>query len=676
MNTRTRLPLAVLAALATASASHAADVTWTGSDYTWTQSDANSFSANYQSGDNVTFGNTAITSDVSGQTSITLSGGLTPGDVIFNHTQARYNSSASNAPGGGFNYLLTSAGTANVINTSGNLILGQGNTIFRAITTNGTYTHTFNTINYSGGSMLGLSSDNASRFMTLSLTSLANPTAGNSLVFNSLASATGNAAGSGNPAWSSTSQRIVITGTSKPTITHGIASGGFQYYGNANLGGTFMKLVGDNFIPLVTLDYVANTFAPGSITDITATTTISSAQSAHAVRVSGANIAFDTGAGAPHTLAIGEGGLIINARSVGVDTNANTRGIINFGANHAWIGAYSASSQSTIHSQIIAGNGLTIMGSSQALNITASNNAITGKVHVNGGTANFSNGAISDSNDLYVGALGRFVPNTTASIGGLSGLGQVAAFTGTGTGSITISPASGSHTFGGTIVNGTAGRVLSVVKAGNGIQTFDTGSVGTYTGTTSVSAGTLLINGNFADATGAVTVSGGTLGGSGTIGGATTIESGGTLAPGNSPGLLTFNNSLTLAGAANFEINGTGRGTTYDAVNVGTALTYGGTLVANFGTTFGEGTYSFNLFDFASQSGTFESVSVAGSYVGITLNSGNSYTLVSGDNTWSFDHGTGVLGLTVAVIPEPSTFAALAGLGVLALAATRRRRIV
>ncbi|NYZ13323.1 autotransporter domain-containing protein [Azospirillum sp. RWY-5-1] len=106
-----------------------------------------------------------------------------------------------------------------------------------------------------------------------------------------------------------------------------------------------------------------------------------------------------------------------------------------------------------------------------------------------------------------------------------------------------------------------------------------------YTGTTTVSAGTLSVTGSLASP---VTVeTGGTLRGTGTIGGATTVY--GTLAPGNSPGMLTFTAPVTLAAGSTtrIELDGTGNGAgNYSRVVVTTAadaltapgLAAGGTL--------------------------------------------------------------------------------------------------
>ncbi len=241
--------------------------------------------------------------------------------------------------------------------------------------------------------------------------------------------------------------------------------------------------------------------------------------------------------------------------------------------------------------------------------------------------------------------------------------------------------------------------LISTAIAGSGLVKSTSGTVSltasnTYTGTTSVSAGTLLLSGDGAISSstlidvaagatldvaavsgGYVLASGQTLQGNGTIRGAATIE--GALAPGASPGLLTFENSLVLGATSDtfMEIIGTSRGVAggYDAIDIGTSLSYGGDLVLTMTSGISLGTY--NLFDFTSQSGDFASVSFAGGfYAGTFTNNGSGVWSATDTNgsgqTFSFSQATGDL----SVVPEPST-TLLAGLGLMgALAWARRTR--
>ncbi len=255
---------------------------------------------------------------------------------------------------------------------------------------------------------------------------------------------------------------------------------------------------------------------------------------------------------------------------------------------------------------------------------------------------------------------------TGATIGGITtGTNTVGGMTFTGSGTTTLS---GVNTYGGN----------TTIDAGGTLALASTGSI--------ANSANIIANGTFnvSAVTGFAIGSSQTLKGSGTITGATTVN--GTLAPGNSPGLLTFSGNLSLGSSSTsvFEINGadTGRGSTYDAINAGGALSYGGTMSLVFDAPITAG--SFDLFlgagggALSSTSGTFGNVSVSGSFAQAftapAVITGSGWTASSANWIYAFDNATGELAITSAV-PEPSAFAALAGLvGLAAVGARRRRR--
>jgi autotransporter-associated beta strand protein len=199
-----------------------------------------------------------------------------------------------------------------------------------------------------------------------------------------------------------------------------------------------------------------------------------------------------------------------------------------------------------------------------------------------------------------------------------------------------------------------SGNVTNLEKTGVGTMLLSGNN--TYTGTTTVSAGTLLINGNSTAATGALSVSvGATLGGNGTIGGATTVL--GNLQPGNSPGVLTFTNGLTLGSSSTttMEITGIGAGQ-FDRALVTGLLTFGGTLALNssgYTAVFGN---SVDLFNWSTTSGTFSAIT------GTDLGGGLSW-----DTSSLYTDGV------ITVVPEPATWALLAA-GLTVTMVLRRRR--
>lgn len=148
---------------------------------------------------------------------------------------------------------------------------------------------------------------------------------------------------------------------------------------------------------------------------------------------------------------------------------------------------------------------------------------------------------------------------------------------------VTLSPQGSESFILGSLLSDTGGNVNSVFKTGTGTVTLS-GSH-SYSGITTVSEGSLLVNGSLTG-NGAVGVSAGaSFGGQGTVQGSTTIE--GIHAPGSSPGMQTFASGLSYVTGSSLQweltdnYNTLGlRGTEYDGINV-----TGGTLSIAAGVT-------------------------------------------------------------------------------------------
>ncbi|HET6526816.1 autotransporter outer membrane beta-barrel domain-containing protein [Sphingopyxis sp.] len=198
------------------------------------------------------------------------------------------------------------------------------------------------------------------------------------------------------------------------------------------------------------------------------------------------------------------------------------------------------------------------------------------------------------------------ITGSGTTIGDLSGSGGGAGTIVLGDKTLTFGADNDSY-FTGTI----AGAGGALVK--NGAGAFTLTGANSYTGTTSVNAGTLLVNGDQSAATGLTSVAAGaTLGGSGTIGGDVFVADGGTLAPGNSPGTLTINGGLTLSGGSTLAYEFGARNAVgnplNDLVDVAGNLTLDGTI--NVSVAAG-GTFDVGLYRVANYGGTLTDNSLA-----------------------------------------------------------------
>jgi autotransporter-associated beta strand protein len=249
-------------------------------------------------------------------------------------------------------------------------------------------------------------------------------------------------------------------------------------------------------------------------------------------------------------------------------------------------------------------------------------------------------------------------------IGSLEGSGNVFL----GANNLTVGSNNLSKTFSGVMQDGGqfGGTGGSLTKIGT--RTLALTGANTYTGGTTVNAGTLLVNNTTGSGTGTgnVTVnnSGTTLGGTGMISGNVTVNAGANLHPGTSPGILNTG-SVTLASTSNFlvDINGPTVGTQYSQLNVTGTVTLSGTcnLVVHVGG-------PLNLND------TFTIVTSTGGVSGLFAQ-GSSVTGSNGD-VFSIDYTSNDVVLTattVVAVPEPSTWIGGA-LACAFLAYTQRRR--
>ena len=143
-----------------------------------------------------------------------------------------------------------------------------------------------------------------------------------------------------------------------------------------------------------------------------------------------------------------------------------------------------------------------------------------------------------------------------------------------GTGTLTVNSSTTNSTYGGSIV-GTG----EVVKEGS--ETLTLTGANTYSGNTTVTAGTFLVDGS-ADNTTVRVESGAVYGGSGSVGGLI-LESGGTLA---TTGSMDVQNNTTLFGGGNYDWstmaantssgNQTAAGSSWDLLDVNGTLTFSG----------------------------------------------------------------------------------------------------
>ncbi|MBE1206449.1 autotransporter-associated beta strand repeat-containing protein [Aminobacter carboxidus] len=249
----------------------------------------------------------------------------------------------------------------------------------------------------------------------------------------------------------------------------------------------------------------------------------------------------------------------------GAGTVSLGAGTLTTGGNNDW----------TDFSGVINGTGGLTKKGSGTFTLSGSN-TYTGATKIDAGTlkAGAAN-TIASASAVGVASGATFdLDGHNQTIASLAGAGNVKLGAGT------LTSGDGNDTEFSGIMSGTGG----LAKQGTGKLTISGDN--TYTGTTSVKAGELQVNGKLADT--AVTVdSDATLSGSGTIAGSVTVSDGGHIAPGAGKGTLSVG-SLSLSNTANLDFE---LGAQSDRIDVDGDLVLDGILNVSGGNDFGAGIY-------------------------------------------------------------------------------------
>ncbi len=386
------------------------------------------------------------------------------------------------------------------------------------------------------------------------------------------------------------------------------------------------------------------------------------------LRLNHAN-AFSSGA----PLALNGGIFDLNNFNASVGTLSGTSNITLGSGN-----LNSTSNANSSYSGNITGSGAFTKAGSGNLTLGGTN-SYSGGTTISGGTLT-GNSSSLQGNILNNAALVFNQASNGTYAGNITGIGS---FSKDGTGTLTLT---GNNTYSG-VTNVNAGTLWfnssTALSSNTTLNVANGASVIFFNNT--LPSGSIRFNGNY---TGNLTVgAGSTWRGNNTISG--NLEVYGTLSPGNSPGTQTVDGNTFFfgGGSYNWEIadaNGDA-GVGYDT------LVTGGTL--NLGNLSPSSQFTINVISLSSISpdvfgpasgfdpaGSFSwTLATAGTISGFNAN--HFIINTSGfQNSFSGSFSLGVINngsnqeLVLSYIPEPSAFAALAGVAALGLAATRRRR--
>jgi autotransporter-associated beta strand protein len=336
------------------------------------------------------------------------------------------------------------------------------------------------------------------------------------------------------------------------------------------------------------------------------------------------------------------------------------------------------------------------------LTLSGNNGGFSGGFTVNEGTLTFASNTAAGTGGLDLGFSSGLAAFTTAApsvtqLSSQSATSRVSVASGT---TLTINQASDS-TFRGQI-QGAGG----IVKAGTGTLRLET--AGSFTGGTTITAGTLDVASTGALGNNTVTLNGATanlkiepgvslannlvfgsgggqLSGHGTFSSSVSLGTNSVVAPGSSVGTLTFANGLTLLSGGSYDLemqNALGApGSGWDHLQVGGTLTFAATPTLPF---------TLNLISLNSSGapGSTANFSAANPYSWTIASAANfvgfnpaalaidtsAFTSSLNGGVFSLSTAGGNLQLNFTPVPEPSTWALLlAGLGIVGYRRFRRR---
>ena len=353
----------------------------------------------------------------------------------------------------------------------------------------------------------------------------------------------------------------------------------------------------------------SGTVTLGGVNTYTGDTTIA----AGALQIGNA-LAIPSGSGMGNTVV--NATLDLNNTSITVNGLSGAGLVSNTKAGAATLSAGANNQTSTFGGVIENGNGTTALAKLGSGTLTLSgSNSYTGGTTIAAGT-------LAVAADGNLGAAPNTITPGNIAINAGATLSATSTFTlaanrgiavgPSGAGSIDVAPTQ-TLTYGGAIANN--GGSGGFTKTGGG--TLVLAGTSSYTGTTTVTAGILTVNGSAAGSVSGFVRSGATLTGTGTTG-AMTIDALGTVAPGNSGiGALGAAGGLTLHGNADFELGTPGANHAApgasDRMNVTGGIALGGSLNltdnagANSQGALGAGSYKLFTYTDAA-SGSFASI--------------------------------------------------------------------